>query len=69
MKNNKDISLHMTAGTWGLLVLLAAIWGCTFPFTEIALRDMPPLTIVLGRVGLAAIGLLVFLKIRGIALP
>ena len=64
-----NISRHMTPATWALLVLLAAIWGCTFPFSEIALRDMPPLTIVLGRVGIAAIGLLVWLRIRGIELP
>jgi drug/metabolite transporter (DMT)-like permease len=69
MKQSEQISRHMTPATWGLLLLLAVIWGCTFPFSEIALNDMPPLTIVLGRVGIAAISLLVYLKIRGIVLP
>jgi len=66
MTEPTSFTKQMNAGTWGLLLLLAAIWGCTFPFTEVALQDLQPLTIVLGRVGIAALGLIVWIKIRGI---
>ena len=47
----------MSARDWTLLVLLSLFWGGTFLFIEVALRDLAPLTLVLGRVGLAAYGL------------
>ena len=59
----------MSPATWGLLLLLAVLWGCTFPFAEIALTDFQPLTIVLGRVGIASLGLMIWLRIRNIPLP
>ena len=36
-----------------LLLLLAAVWGGSFFFAEVALREVPPLTITLYRVMLA----------------
>lgn len=59
----------MSFGDWGLLLLLATFWGTTFFFIEIALRDLPPFTIVLGRVGLAALALALLVKVRGLRLP
>ena len=41
-----------------LLVLLSVVWGGSFFFNGIALREFPTLTIVTARVGLAALGLL-----------
>ena len=41
------------AGTIVLLIVLAAIWGGSFFFAEIALRELPPLTLTLFRVTLA----------------
>jgi drug/metabolite transporter (DMT)-like permease len=38
-----------------LLVLLSMLWGSSFFFTGVALRDLPPLTIVLARVSIAAL--------------
>jgi drug/metabolite transporter (DMT)-like permease len=55
--------------TWQLLILLSILWGGAFFFTGLALRDLPPLTIVLVRVVLGALFLLPFLKISGGALP
>lgn len=54
---------------WGKLLLLGLIWGASFMFISIALRDLGPLTIVAGRVGLGALVLLVIVQIRGIGLP
>jgi drug/metabolite transporter (DMT)-like permease len=48
---------------WAELVVLAALWGAVYPLIEIALRDLSPAVVVLGRVLLACI-LLVPLAIR-----
>lgn len=39
---------------WGLLFALSVLWGSSFFFVGIAVRDLPTLTIVALRVGLAA---------------
>jgi len=59
----------MTQREWGLLGLLSFLWGGSFFLTEIALREVTPLVTVWARVGLAALFLLIFLRIRGIPLP
>jgi drug/metabolite transporter (DMT)-like permease len=46
---------HMSGLEWTLLVALSLLWGSSFLFTEIAIADVPPLTVVLGRVGFAAL--------------
>lgn len=45
----------MRAWAWGLLLVLALIWGSSFFFIEIALADLRPFSIVLGRVAIAAL--------------
>jgi drug/metabolite transporter (DMT)-like permease len=47
----------MSLSTWGLLLLLGLIWGGSFFFGRIAVQHVPPMTLVLFRVGLAAIAL------------
>lgn len=44
----------MSIGEWLMLLSLSVLWGGSFFFTEIALRELPPFTIVLTRVILAA---------------
>lgn len=39
---------------WGLLILLSLLWGGAFFFAGVAVRELPPLTVVLVRVALAA---------------
>lgn len=56
-------------GEWGLLCLLSFLWGGSFFFAKIALAEVPPLTIVLARVGIAAGALWLYLLWRGIAIP
>jgi drug/metabolite transporter (DMT)-like permease len=51
---------------WSLLVLLSVLWGATYFFVEIALRELPPLWLVCLRVGLAALALQLFMLLRGI---
>ncbi|TLP58324.1 DMT family transporter [Parasedimentitalea maritima] len=54
---------------WVKLLSLGLIWGASFMFISVALRDLGPLTIVAGRVGLGAIVLLVIVQLKGIGLP
>ena len=51
------------------LVALAAIWGCSFLFIEVAIRELHPTYVTLGRVVTGAITLLIILAIRRDPLP
>ncbi|MBX9467176.1 MAG: DMT family transporter [Rhizobium sp.] len=62
-------SRSMNARDWLMLTVLSVIWGGSFFFTGIAVRELPPFTIVAARVGLAAFALLVGLRIAGISMP
>lgn len=59
----------MTAQEWSLLVLLSVLWGATFFFTGVALRELPPFTLMALRVGIAALTLVLVLRLIGISLP
>lgn len=54
---------------WGLVVLLSVFWGGSFFFTEVAVTVLPPFTIVLGRVGFAALALLLLVRATGRRMP
>lgn len=49
--------LAMTGFAWAQLFLLGAIWGASFFFARIAVQVVPPLTLVLFRVAIAALAL------------
>jgi len=42
-----------------MLIALALIWGASFMFIKIAVRELTPATLILGRLGLAAVTLAV----------
>src|ERR1051325_7013736 len=44
----------MSAPDWPLLVFLSVLWGGSFYFAKIAVAEIPPLTLALGRVAIAA---------------
>ena len=54
---------------WILLVVLSILWGGSFFFYKILVTALPPFTIVLGRVGLAAVALNLFLLARNDPMP
>ena len=54
---------------WFLVVTLSVIWGGSFFFTEIGLRSFGPLTVVCGRVMIAAAALWLFVLARGFQVP
>jgi drug/metabolite transporter (DMT)-like permease len=62
-------SLTMTPLTWAMLVLLSLCWGASFFFTGIAVTELPTFTIVVLRVGLAALALWAVVVASGTDLP
>jgi drug/metabolite transporter (DMT)-like permease len=54
---------------WCLLIVLSVLWGGSFFFSKLALADLPPLTVVLGRVALAALALNLVVGASGTSLP
>ncbi|MCD6034040.1 MAG: protein of unknown function transrane [Thermomicrobiales bacterium] len=54
---------------WGLLLLLALLWGGSFFFSKIAVGELPPLSVVLVRVALAALALNAILLLGGRRMP
>lgn len=57
--------LRMTPVEWGLLLGLSVIWGGSFFFVEIALREVPPFTVVLSRVAIGGAALYLVLRAGG----
>jgi drug/metabolite transporter (DMT)-like permease len=62
------INQSMGFTEWGLLIALSLVWGGSFFFTSIAVVELPPFTIVVLRVGIAAIVLHVILHLMGVPL-
>ena len=54
---------------WSLLGLLSILWGGSFFFNGVVLKQLPPLTVVLLRVAIAALMLLPLLHAYRIPLP
>jgi drug/metabolite transporter (DMT)-like permease len=52
----------MSTKDWILLLTLSLLWGGSFFFVEVALQGLPPLSVVWGRVALAAALLAVVLR-------
>lgn len=61
--------MRMTARDWLLLWVLSVLWGGAFFFAAVAVKEVPPLTLVLCRVGIAALILFVFIKFKGEKIP
>jgi len=64
-----SVQKTMTASDWTLLAILSIVWGGSFLFIGVAVRELPPLTIVAIRVATAALALLLVLKLMRVDLP
>ncbi|MCK5275131.1 MAG: DMT family transporter [Alphaproteobacteria bacterium] len=65
----QQISRTMGPAQWTTLIILSILWGGSFFFAEVAITALPPFTIVLLRVGLAALALHIFLLATGSRMP
>lgn len=63
------MSTQRTPRDWTLLLALVVMWGSSFMFNRIAVATLPPLTVVAGRVGIAALVLIVIVYLLGKRLP
>jgi drug/metabolite transporter (DMT)-like permease len=59
----------MTSLEWGMLLVLSLFWGGSFFFVGIAVKELPPLTIVALRTSLAAIILWACAPALGLVMP
>ncbi|MGL5083015.1 MAG: DMT family transporter [Microcoleaceae cyanobacterium] len=69
MMRNMMQNPNMNALDWLLLLMLSMLWGSSFLFIEIALRELPPFTLIFLRISLAAMILTIFVVLRGQKLP
>ncbi len=60
---------RIDARDWSLLAALSVLWGGSFFFNGVVLKELPPLTVVLLRVALAAMILLPLLRAYQIRFP
>lgn len=54
---------------WGLLLTLSVLWGGSFFFNSVAVKEMPTFTVVVTRVSLAAIILLIATRASSVRMP
>jgi len=59
----------MRTTDWLLLVLLSVLWGMSYFFIAVANTAVPPFTLALARVGLAALVLVPLVRLAGLRLP
>jgi drug/metabolite transporter (DMT)-like permease len=64
-----QINRPMTPREWAMLLALSFIWGGSFFFNSVALRELPPMTLVFARVAPAALVLVVVIYAMGLRLP
>ncbi len=69
MSSNPQIETAMTSRTWAMLFGLSLLWGCSFPFVKVAVGGVPPMTLVLARVAIAALVLAFVLVLSRASLP
>jgi drug/metabolite transporter (DMT)-like permease len=65
----ETIRRRMGAREWTMLVALSVLWGGSFFFVGVAVRALPPVTVVALRVAGAALILAVVLRALGLRLP
>jgi drug/metabolite transporter (DMT)-like permease len=63
------INRPMGRREWAMLIALSVLWGGSFFFNALALKELPPFTIVFLRVGLAALILNAALPLLRLRLP
>lgn len=59
----------MSGRNWAMLLVLSVLWGGSFFFISIAVRELPPFTIMLARLGIAAAVLWLVLKLNRQSIP
>ena len=61
--------MQITMRDWLMLAALSILWGGAFFFVAVAVQEIPPLTLVLARVGIACLTLFIYLKANRMTVP
>ena len=69
MKQTQVLTPPMGAREWTLLLIPSVLWSVSFFFFKVLVDRVPPFTVVLGRVGLAAVALNLFLTAKSDPMP
>jgi len=69
MATASTVNRSMTLLEWGLLLTLSVLWGGSFFFVGVAVKELPPLTIMTLRVALAALALHIIIGMMGVRMP
>ncbi len=69
MNEAAAVNRQMGLLEWAMLVALSVLWGGSFFFTGVAVKELPPFTIVVLRVGGAALILNVAIRLMGLQMP
>jgi drug/metabolite transporter (DMT)-like permease len=54
---------------WSLLVVLSVLWGASFYFFKVLVAELPTLTVVLGRLSVAALLMNLLIVLKGDSMP
>lgn len=65
----ETVNKKMGSLEWFLLLILSVLWGGSFFFVGVAVKALPPLTIVVLRVGLAALALNLIVRATSLRMP
>jgi drug/metabolite transporter (DMT)-like permease len=68
-REGSPTALVMGGREWAMLLALAVLWGSSFFFFKIMVAALSPFTVVLGRVGISALILNVWLVLRRDYMP
>jgi drug/metabolite transporter (DMT)-like permease len=63
MSQTSGTNRVMSGADWLMLISLSLLWGGSFFFNDIAVRELPTITVVTVRVGLAAVVLMLVARI------
>ncbi len=69
MTSTPHLNRTLTRVEWTMLLALSVLWGGSFFFNGIAVRELPVFTVVVLRVALAALALWAVLGLTGAAMP
>lgn len=69
MQPDAAIRRSMSLAEWGMLLALSVLWGGSFFFIGVAVKELPTFTIVVARVAGAAIILWSVLQLMGLRMP
>ena len=69
MMNALSANRAMTSLEWIMLLTLSLVWGGSYFFVALAVTTLPPLTIVMCRVGIASLALWAFMRFTRQIMP